>query len=50
MGWTVNNLLLIGSLEVILEGVGNIYDTNGEVICESNGCWNYQSGGDPETG
>ena len=37
MGWTVNNLLLRGSLEGIMEGISYIHDTNGDVVCVSNG-------------
>ena len=32
MGWTVNYLLLKGILGVILEGIGDICDTNGEAV------------------
>ena len=37
MGWEVNNFLLRGSLEVIMEGIGDIPDTNCEVVCGING-------------
>ena len=37
MGWKVNNFLLRVSLEVILEGIGDICDANGEVVCVRNG-------------
>ena len=33
----VNGLLLRGRLDRILEGIGDICDTNGEVECGSNG-------------
>ena len=36
MVWTVNNLPLIRSLEGIMEGIGEIRNTNGEVVCGSN--------------
>ena len=37
MGWTVNNFTLGVSLESILECIGDIRDTNGEVVGGSNG-------------
>ena len=37
MGWTVNNLLLRVSLEGIIEGIGDIQNTNGEVVGGING-------------
>ena len=37
MGGAINYLLLRGSLESILEGIGDIYHINGEVVCGSNG-------------
>ena len=37
MGWTVNSFLLIGSLEGILEDIGDIQNTNGDVVCGING-------------
>ena len=37
MGWKVNGFMLRGSLEGILEVMGDIYDTNGEVLCGSSG-------------
>ena len=37
MGWKVNNFLLRGRLEFILGGICDIRDTNGEVVCDSNG-------------
>ena len=37
MGWTGNNLPLIGILVGILEVIDDIRNTNGEVVCDSNG-------------
>ena len=37
MGRTVNNLLLRGSLEVTMEGIFDIRNDNGDVVCGSNG-------------
>ena len=37
MGLKVNNFLLIGSREVILEGIGDIHNTNGDVLGGING-------------
>ena len=37
MGYTINNLFLRGILEGIMDGIGEIYDTNDEVVCGSNG-------------
>ena len=37
MEWIVNDLLVRGSLEGILEVIGDIRDTNGEVLCGING-------------
>ena len=37
MGCTVNNFFLVGRLECILEVIGDIRDTKGEVVCVSNG-------------
>ena len=37
MGWTVNIATLIGSLESILEGIGDICNATGEVLGVSNG-------------
>ena len=37
MGWAVKHFSLRGSLEGILEGIGYIRNTNGEVVCGSNG-------------
>ena len=52
MGQTVNHLPLRGNLEGILEGIGDIHYTNGEVVCGSNGknhpqcgCCQYWRGG-----
>ena len=47
MGWAVNNLPLRVILQVILEGIGDIRDTNNEVLCgidENNkpGCGCFQ--------
>ena len=36
MGWTVNNFPLKLILEGIMEGIGDIRYTNGEVLCLSN--------------
>ena len=44
MGWTVNYFFLVGSLGAILEGIGDICDTNGEVVCVSNGVNNPECG------
>ena len=33
---TVNNLLFRGSLKDILESIGDIRNTNGEVVCDSH--------------
>ena len=32
MGCKVDDLLIRGSLEVILEGIGDIHNTNGDVV------------------
>ena len=37
MGWTVNNLTLIGGLENIMDGIGEIRNTDGEVVGGSDG-------------
>ena len=37
MEWKVNDLSLRGSLEGIMEGIGDICDVNGEVVCGRNG-------------
>ena len=37
MGRTVNNLTLRGSFGGIMEGIDEIRNTNGEVVCDSNG-------------
>ena len=37
MGWQVNNLPLIGILEGLLEGIGDLCNTNGEVVSGING-------------
>ena len=37
MGRAVNNLRIRGSLDDILEGIGDIRTTNGEVLGGSNG-------------
>ena len=37
MGWAVNNFPLRGNLEGILEVIGDISDTNDEVLCFING-------------
>ena len=52
MGWKVYDLLIVGSLEDILEGIGDISYTNGEVVCGSYGnnhpecgfCWDWRGG------
>ena len=36
MGYTVNNLPLRGSLEVIIEGISDIHNTNGDMVCGWN--------------
>ena len=33
MVWTVNDLYIRGRLEGILEGIGGICDTNGDMLC-----------------
>ena len=38
MGQTVNNFPLRGNFEGILEVIGDIRDTNGEVVCVRNFC------------
>ena len=42
--WKVNNLPIRGSLEVILEVIGDIRDTNDEVVCVINGNNNQECG------
>ena len=37
MGFKVNNFLIIVIREVILEGIGDIYNTNGDVVSGRNG-------------
>ena len=37
MGWTINNLILRESLEIILEQISDICITNGEVLGSING-------------
>ena len=36
MEWTVNNLLLEGRVQGILEGIGDIRNTNGEMLYGRN--------------
>ena len=35
MGWAVNNLMLRGGLEIILVGVSNVCNSDGEVVSGS---------------
>ena len=37
MGWTVNNFPIRVILEVIMEGIGDIINTDGEVVVGING-------------
>ena len=37
MGWTVNDFPLRVILKSVLEGIGDIRNTDGEVLCGSNG-------------
>ena len=52
MRWTVNSSQLVGILEGVLKGIGEIHNTNGEVVCGINfnnhpgyGCCYYCRGG-----
>ena len=37
MGFQVNNFPLVGIREDIMEGIGDIFNTNGDIVSGSNG-------------